>query len=82
MPLDYTEFAKKVKSKYPEYNDIDDLTLAKKMIEKYPEYKNEVSFDSTLKKKRGFTINTRRWSCFIGYTRNGSKTAFGIFISR
>jgi hypothetical protein len=51
MPLDYIEFAKKIKSKYPEYNDIDDLTLAKKMIEKYPEYKNEVSFDSVLKKK-------------------------------
>jgi len=51
MPLDYTEFAKKIKSKYPEYSDVDDLELSKKMIEKYPEYKNEVSFESALKKK-------------------------------
>jgi hypothetical protein len=51
MPLDYTEFAKKIKNKYPEYNDVDDLTLSKKMVEKYPEYKNEVSFESTVKKK-------------------------------
>jgi hypothetical protein len=51
MPLDYTEFAKKIKTKYPEYSDVDDLTLSKKMIEKYPEYKNEVTFDSALKKK-------------------------------
>jgi cytochrome c1 len=51
MPLDYIEFAKKVKSKYPEYNDVDDLTLAKKMIEKYPEYKNEVSFEPLKKKE-------------------------------
>jgi hypothetical protein len=51
MPLDYIEFAKKVKSKYPEYNDVDDLTLAKKMIEKYPEYKNEVTFEPLKKKE-------------------------------
>ena len=34
-----TEFAKKIKEKYPDYKDVDDLTLSKKMIEKYPEYK-------------------------------------------
>ena len=43
--LSYTDFAKKVKSKYPEYMDIDDLTLAKKVVEKYPEYKDVVVFE-------------------------------------
>ncbi len=57
MPLDYTEFAKKIKSKYQEYSDVDDLTLAKKMIEKYPEYKNEVSFESL--KKKGVSQSTQ-----------------------
>jgi hypothetical protein len=52
MPLDYIEFSKKIKTKYPEYSDVDDLTLARKMVEKYPEYKNEVTFgDEPVKKK-------------------------------
>jgi hypothetical protein len=45
MP-DYREFAKKIKEKYPDYKDVDDMTLSKKMIEKYPEYKNQVTFDA------------------------------------
>jgi predicted XRE-type DNA-binding protein len=47
MPLDYNEFAEKIKQKYPEYKDIDNYTLTTKMIEKYPEYKTQV----VLKKK-------------------------------
>jgi hypothetical protein len=47
MPIDYNEFAKKIKAKYPEYNDVDNYTLASKMVEKYPEYKGQVD----LKKK-------------------------------
>ena len=80
MPLDYIEFSKKIKTKYPEYSDVDDLTLARKMVEKYPEYKNEVTFgDEPVKKKRGFTINIRSRRFFIGYVKDGSKSAFGIF---
>lgn len=41
----YIEFATKIKEKYPEYKDIDDLTLAQKIVEKYPEYKEKVTFD-------------------------------------
>jgi hypothetical protein len=52
MPVDYKEFSKKIKTKYPEYSDVDDLTLAKKMIEKYPEYKNEVTFGNEPVKKK------------------------------
>lgn len=55
MPLDYTEFSKKIKQKYPQYKDIDDLTLAKKMVEKYPQYKNEVTFSTP--KKKGVTVS-------------------------
>lgn len=44
-PVNVQEFAKKVKEKYPEYKDVDDLTLAQKIVEKYPEYKDRVQFD-------------------------------------
>jgi len=44
-PVSVQEFAKRVKEKYPEYKDVDDLTLATKVVEKYPEYKDRVQFD-------------------------------------
>ena len=47
MPIDYNEFAEKIKAKYPEYKDLDNYTLASKMVEKYPEYQGKVD----LKKK-------------------------------
>lgn len=50
-PITPQEFAKKVKAKYPQYENIDDITLAKKMVEKYPEYSSQVNFDSNVKKK-------------------------------
>ena len=42
--MNYTEFSAKIKQKYPDYADVDDLTLAHKMIEKYPDYQNQVEF--------------------------------------
>ena len=45
------EFAQKVKAKYPEYNDIDDVELAQKIIAKYPEYENIVTFEEPKKKE-------------------------------
>lgn len=42
---DYIEFSAKIKEKYPQYKDIDDLTLAQKVIEKYPQYKEQVTFE-------------------------------------
>lgn len=41
----YIEFAAKIKEKYPQYKDVDDLTLAKKVVEKYPQYKEKVEFE-------------------------------------
>ena len=43
-PITPQEFAKKIKAKYPQYSNIDDVTLAKKMVEKYPEYSTQVDF--------------------------------------
>ena len=36
MPLDVNTFAEKIKTKYPQYKDVDNLELAKKIVEKYP----------------------------------------------
>lgn len=43
----YKEFASKIKEKYPDYAEVDDMTLAKKMIEKYPDYADQVTFESS-----------------------------------
>jgi len=44
------EFAAKIKAKYPDYKDVDDLELTQKIIAKYPEYKDQV--DLTPEKKK------------------------------
>ncbi len=36
------EFAKRIKTKYPEYKDINDDILVEKIVNKYPEYRAEV----------------------------------------
>lgn len=54
----YIEFSAKIKEKYPEYKDVDDLTLAQKMVEKYPEYKERVTFEEVKQepKKQGIDL--------------------------
>lgn len=49
------EFAAKIKEKYPEYKDVDNLKLAQAIVEKYPEYKEAVVFEPAepVKKKDG-----------------------------
>lgn len=42
--MDYREFAGKIKSKYPDYADMDDRELAQKMVAKFPDY-SDVTFD-------------------------------------
>lgn len=44
--MNYQEFSSKIKSKYPQYSDMDDLDLAKRMVAKYPQY-SDVEFDTT-----------------------------------
>jgi DNA-directed RNA polymerase subunit F len=40
--MNYLEFSKKIKEKYPQYSDVDDRELAEKIIEKYPEYSDQL----------------------------------------
>lgn len=40
------QFAQKIKTKYPEYSDVDDLELTNKIIEKYPVYADQVTFNA------------------------------------
>lgn len=44
--MDYKEFAKRIKNKYPQYNDLEDLDLAKRVVKKYPAY-SDVTFPET-----------------------------------
>ena len=43
--MNYNEFAEKIKTKYPQYKDMDNRELATKMVAKYPQY-NDVTFDN------------------------------------
>lgn len=55
----YIEFSAKIKEKYPQYKDVDDLTLAQKVIAKYPQYKEQVTFDEVKqepKTKKGIDL--------------------------
>lgn len=52
----YIEFSAKIKEKYPEYKDVDDLVLAQKIVEKYPEYKEKVTFDEAKTDKKGIDL--------------------------
>jgi hypothetical protein len=47
MALSITEFASKIKAKYPDYSDMDDTVLVNKIIDKYPEYKSTVDLGSS-----------------------------------
>ncbi len=46
--MNYNEFAQKIKTKYPEYNDMDNRELAQKMVAKYPKEYSDVSFDENV----------------------------------
>lgn len=62
--MDYNEFAQKIKTKYPEYKDIDNKELAQKVIAKYPQYENQVTFDVADSKKK---IDLRPSSAYKSY---------------
>lgn len=53
--MNYNEFAQKIKTKYPQYADMDDLELTQKMIAKYPEYKEQVVFEKPKNKSVNLT---------------------------
>lgn len=41
-----SEFSAKVKAKYPEYGEMDDVDLTKRILDKYPEYREDVAFEA------------------------------------
>jgi hypothetical protein len=41
--MDHNTFANNIKTKYPQYKDMDNLELSKKIVEKYPIYKKQVN---------------------------------------
>lgn len=47
--MDQTQFAQKIREKYPgAYDHVDDATLVNKIIEKYPVYKDKVKLDTPM----------------------------------
>lgn len=46
--MNYKEFSQTIKQKYPDYANVDDMTLAKKIIEKYPDYSDRVEFGEAM----------------------------------
>ena len=51
--MNYKQFSQNIKTKYPQYQDIDDLELANKMIAKYPQYQEQVEFDDVILDNNG-----------------------------
>lgn len=47
-----SEFISSIRSKYPQYNNIDDETLYAKILEKYPVYKNQITEEEEVLKKK------------------------------
>jgi len=46
--MNYKQFSQNIKTKYPQYQNIDDLELANKIIAKYPQYQEQVEFDDVI----------------------------------
>lgn len=46
--LSVSDFAAKIKIKYPQYKNVDDNELTKRIIDKYPQYSDKVDFKETV----------------------------------
>jgi len=68
--MNYTEFAQKIKTKYPEYQEMDDLELSQKVVSKYPEYKDTVDFNETAEQP---TETTKPIPADIGLSQSFAK---------
>lgn len=49
MPESLEQFGDRIKTKYPDYADMDSIELANRMLAKYPEYKEQVDMSSSEK---------------------------------
>jgi hypothetical protein len=50
--MDYRQFSSKIKTKYPQYADMDDQDLAQKMVSKFPQY-SDITFNDTSSQSQG-----------------------------
>ncbi len=56
--LSVTDFAAKIKAKYPQYKNVDDTELTKKIIAKYPVYSTQVDLPIEKKNQVGTTVSS------------------------
>lgn len=54
--LPISEFAKRIKQKYPVYNDMNDTTLVENVLAKYPQYADMVDVSGLSKKKDSTSV--------------------------
>lgn len=79
------QFGQQIKSKYPQYQDIDDAELGQKMLTKYPQYQDLISSDEPAKVKTADTFLQghgvlKGISDFVGTTGLAKGLAQGIFL--
>ena len=70
--LSFTDFAQRIKTKYPEYKDLADLDLTERMIQAYPQYKEQVELPERFRGAEILAGISRAWAWFI------PKTVWGI----
>lgn len=77
------EFSQKVKQKYPQYKDIDDMELTQKIITKYPQYAESVNF-TVSKEPQSFIEKAEDVGSKVTDFIGGSKVAetFGAEIAK
>lgn len=58
--MNLQELGQKIKVKYPQYKNIDDIELAKKIIQKYPTYKSQISDNRNITDNSGLLNKTAK----------------------
>lgn len=74
--MDYKEFAKNIKTKYPDYAGVDDRELAERVIAKYPDYKDVVTFDA--EPKTGGILQKSKDAVSLGLKQAGTQLLRGV----
>ena len=57
--MDYKEFSAKIKQKYPQYGDMNDLDLAQKIVAKYPKEYADVTFPQQAQYAKPLSLTER-----------------------
>lgn len=73
-----TEFAQKIKAKYPEYQSMDDAELTQKVIAKYPQYASSVKFAETKPESTGMQKTAGVLDSVFGGGKIGEKIGTAI----